>query len=163
MFQFLQVVTTTLAAIAMGLSLAHALEYPGKLRLDRETYLATQAIYYPGFTCGGASEPAGILATVVLLIATPTATAAFWLTLAVLLLLGAAHAVFWLVTQPVNKFWLAGEKLGRAGERFFAVDKARGAEMPDWTVLRDRWEFSHIARAVLQGAAFVLLVIAVTL
>src|SRR5205809_327776 len=37
----------------MGLSLAHALEYPGKRRLDRETYLKAQTIYYPGFTIGG--------------------------------------------------------------------------------------------------------------
>ena len=53
MFKVLQVASIVLAAIGMGLSLAHALEYPGKRRLDRDTYLAVQAIYYPGFTIGG--------------------------------------------------------------------------------------------------------------
>ena len=42
-----------LVAVTMGLSLAHALEFPGKLRLDEPTYRAVQAIYYPGFTIGG--------------------------------------------------------------------------------------------------------------
>ena len=41
----------------MALALAHALEYPGKRRLDRDTYFKVQAIYYPGFTIGGAGEP----------------------------------------------------------------------------------------------------------
>jgi hypothetical protein len=42
-----------LAAVTMALSLAHALELPGKLRLGKEQYLAVQPIYYPGFTIGG--------------------------------------------------------------------------------------------------------------
>jgi hypothetical protein len=37
----------------MGLSLAHALEFPGKKRLDEKQYKAVQTIYYPGFTIGG--------------------------------------------------------------------------------------------------------------
>jgi hypothetical protein len=40
----------------MALSLAHALEVPGKLRLNKEQYLAVQTIYYPGFTLGGIAE-----------------------------------------------------------------------------------------------------------
>jgi hypothetical protein len=35
-----------LAAVTMALSLAHALELPGKLRLGKEQYLAVQPIYY---------------------------------------------------------------------------------------------------------------------
>jgi hypothetical protein len=53
MFEILQIVTLLLVAIAMAQSLAHALEFPGKLRLSREQYLAVQPIYYPGFTIGG--------------------------------------------------------------------------------------------------------------
>ena len=45
-----------LVAIAMALTLAHALELPGKMLLDRDTYLAIQKIYYPGFTIGGAER-----------------------------------------------------------------------------------------------------------
>lgn len=47
MLSFLQIATILLVAIAMALSLAHALEFPGKLRLSKENYLAVQPIYYP--------------------------------------------------------------------------------------------------------------------
>lgn len=53
MFGVLQVLAVILVAVAMALSLAHALELPGKMRLDSETYYAMQPIYYPGFTIGG--------------------------------------------------------------------------------------------------------------
>jgi hypothetical protein len=158
MLQLLQVVTLVLVAITMALSLSHALEYPGKLRLGEKDYCVVQAIYYPGFTFGGASEPAAILAAFVLLLATP-ASAAFWLTLIALLALIAVQVVFWLVTQPVNKHWLKGETLSGAGEAFFG---AGGNIEGDWRALRDRWEHSHIARAALATVAFVLLLVAVT-
>ena len=163
MFHLLQIATVLVVAIAMTLSLAHALELPGKLRLDRDAYLAIQSVYYPGFTIGGASEPLSIVVTLVLLIMTPAGKPAFWLTFAALMALIAVHAIFWLVTQPVNKYWVVGEKLNAASARFFSVNAARSGEavVPDWTELRDRWEYSHAARAVLASLAFVLLVIAV--
>jgi hypothetical protein len=46
----LMVFTLLLVAIATTLSLAHALELPGKMRLKEATYKAVQTIYYPGFT-----------------------------------------------------------------------------------------------------------------
>jgi hypothetical protein len=158
MLQLLQIVTLVLVAIVMALSLSHALEYPGKLRLGEKDYRVVQAIYYPGFTFGGASEPAAIVVTFVLLLLTP-GVAAFWLTLAALIALIAIQAVFWLVTQPVNKHWLKGEKLSGTGRAFFG---AGGNVEGDWTALRDRWEYSHIARAALATIAFVLLLVAVT-
>lgn len=163
MVHLLQILSVIVVSIAMALSLAHALELPGKLRLDRDAYLAMQSIYYPGFTIGGASEPVSILVTLVLLIATPTATTPFWLTLVALIALVLMHIIFWLVTQPVNKYWLAGENLSDASARFFSVNAARSGAvvMPEWTALRDRWEYSHLARAILAALAFVLLVIAV--
>jgi hypothetical protein len=64
----LSVLALLLLAVTMGLSLAHALEFPGKLRLDEPTYRAVQAIYYPGFTIGGlVGEFGGLLALIVLL------------------------------------------------------------------------------------------------
>jgi hypothetical protein len=45
---------------------AHALELPGKLRLDRDAYLAVQTIHYPGFTIvGGIGEAGGLIVTLV--------------------------------------------------------------------------------------------------
>ena len=76
-FGVLQVLTVVLVAVAMALALAHALELPGKLRLDRETYRAVQPIYYPGFTIAGGAEPLSIVSTVVLLLVTPPGSAGF--------------------------------------------------------------------------------------
>jgi hypothetical protein len=160
MFHLVQILTLILVSIAMALSLAHALELPGKLRLKREAYLAIQSIYYPGFTYGGASEPMSILAAVALLMLMPPGNWEFWLTLAALIALASMQAVFWLVTQPVNRFWLAGVALDPASERFFGSSEALTNKRPEWTALRDRWEYSHLARAVLALAAFVLLLIA---
>ncbi len=72
MFLTLQVVTVILVSVAMSLALAHALEPPGKMRLDRETYCAMQPIYYPGFTIGGGiGEAGGTISIIILLFLTP--------------------------------------------------------------------------------------------
>jgi len=63
-------------------------------------------------------------------------------------------------------FALSGHKrhsLQGAGGAFFtfgAVKAANSGEL-DWKYLRDRWEYSHVARAGLAIAAFVLLATAV--
>jgi hypothetical protein len=154
----LQILSIVFAAICMGLSLAHALEYPGKRRLDRDTYLKVQAIYYPGFTLGGVFEPLAAIATCALLMFTSFGTAAFWLTAASLIGLLLVQAIFWLVTQPVNKMWLKDEKLQGAGAAFFRTGGS--VKDNDWTALRDRWEYSHIARAIVAMLSFVALVAA---
>lgn len=166
-FGVLQVVTVILVAVAMALALAHALELPGKLRLDRETYRAVQPIYYPGFTIAGSAEPLAIVSTIVLLLVTPFGGAVFWLTLVALLGLVGMQTVYWLVTHPVNRFWVGDEKLGRFGSGFFSSGANRSrlgsdSRQPDWTQLRDRWEYSHVARAGLASASLLALVVAIT-
>jgi hypothetical protein len=148
----LQIIALVLIAVGFGLALSHALELPGKLRLGHDAYIAVQSIYYPGFTIGGMfGEVGAIPATLIALVLTPGESTAFPLTLAALAALILMHAVFWIVTQPVNKVWLAGENLGRAGDAFFKTGGTAGAER-DWMRLRNRWEYSHVARA---GCAFV--------
>jgi hypothetical protein len=164
MLHALQIVTVVLVAIAMALALAHALELPGKLRLPKDTYLAVQQIYYPGFTIGGIGEPGGIIATLVLLLLTPAGSTAFWLTLGAFLALLAMHATYWLLTHPVNNFWLKDFKLKGFGAGFFAFDPLKRGDdwsAPDWTALRDRWEYSHVIRAGLGLLGLTLLVAAV--
>jgi hypothetical protein len=161
MFQALQVVTVLLVVVAVTTSLAHALELPGKMRLPKEIYLAVQQIYYPGFTIAGIGEFGAIVATLVLTILTP-AGARFWLTLGAFLALVCAHAIYWLVTHPVNNFWLAGFALKGASKGFFAFGAA-GSRADDWTVLRDRWEYSHVARALFAFLSLALLATATTL
>ncbi len=157
----LQVLTVMLAAITMALSLAHALEFPGKLRLSQEQYLAVQPIYYPGFTIGGIAEPAGILAALALLIVTPIGTAAFWLVAAALAALIAVQVIFWTRTQPANSFWLQRTELSRCATHFFQTGQGRAPR--DWTAARDQWERSHLYRALVATPGLFLLTVAVAL
>ena len=156
------VFTLFLVASAMGLSLAHALELPGKLRLSKNAYFAVQGIYYPGFTFGGLiGELGGMLALALLAYLTPAWTPRFWWIAAALALLVSVHLVYWLVTHPVNNFWLKDVKLGQAGARFFTAFSNNRAD--EWTRLRDVWEYSHVARAILAAASFLALAIALGL
>src|SRR5262245_26710210 len=99
MFIASQITTVFLVAIAMALALAHALELPGKMRLDKNAYYAVQSIYYPGFTIGGIGEAAGTISAIILLFVTPRDSADFWLTaLAVIPLIG-MQGVYWIVTH----------------------------------------------------------------
>ena len=161
MLPTLQALTILLAAIGMALSLAHALEFPGKRRLDRDAYLKVQAIYYPGFTIGGAFEPLAMISAFALLLFTPLGSTSFWLTLMAFAGIVLAHAIYWVITHPVNKVWLRHEKLGHAGSGFFGA--GAGAAEGKWTELRDRWEWSHVARAVLALLSLVALVIGAVL
>jgi hypothetical protein len=165
MYRALEIITVILVAIAANLPLAHALELPGKLRLSKEQYLSVQPIYYPGFTIGGAvGEFGGMIALLVLLILTPSTGTVFWLIAAAFVALVAMHAAYWLVTHPVNNFWLKDFKPGRLGSGFFSFDplgRSGNASPPEWTALRDRWEYSHVIRAGLGLASLILLVAAV--
>jgi hypothetical protein len=164
MVETLQPVSLVLVALALVPALAHALELPGKLRLAKDEYFAVQPIYYPGFTIAGFFEPVAILATIAVVVLMEHEGVEFWLTLAALLGLVCMHAVYWLLTHPVNNFWLRGKKIGRLGSGFFSLGSAgnSGARTDDWTALRDRWEYSHVARAGLAFLSFVALVAAVS-
>ena len=157
MLPILQIVTLVLVAVGFSLTLAHALELPGKKRLDKQAYVAVQSIYYPGFTIGGLfGEFGAIVVTMILLVATPVEMLAHRLTFIALVALLLMHALYWLLTHPVNRFWLGDQKLGSAGAAFF---NTTGAAVigEDWARLRDRWEYSHVARAACAFVAFVAL------
>jgi hypothetical protein len=161
MYVTLSVVTVVLAAITLSLTLAHALEWPGKMRLSREQYLVVQPIYYPGFTIGGGAEPLVIVAVAALLAMTSYGSVQFWLIAGALAALVAMHLIFWVMTQPVNKVWVKDVKLGASASTFFGA----GGSLPerDWTELRDRWEHSHLLRAAAAMLGLILLATAVAL
>ena len=161
MYTALQISTVMLTAVSMSLALAHALELPGKLRLNKEDYLAVQTIYYPGFTLGGIAEPASIVAAFILLIATPNNSVQFWLVAGALAALAAVQVIFWTMTQPVNKYWLRNTELSRAASGFFETGAAVMAG--DWTQMRDRWERSHVFRAIAAALGLFLVTAAVAL
>ncbi|MCA0046858.1 DUF1772 domain-containing protein [Mesorhizobium sp. B283B1A] len=159
MFSLLQVVAVLIAALPMALSVAHALELPGKMRLDERTYRAVQHIYYPGFTIGGAADPLSVVVTGLLLFLAPAGTAGFWAVLLAFFALLATVAIYWLAIHPVNKYWMEGAPVGAPGAAFFGAGGKRDGPQPDWTELRDRWEYAHVARAVLTSIGFLALVI----
>ena len=159
----LQVLAVMAVSVAMALSLADALEFPGKKRLTKDAYCGMQAIYCPGFTFGGFGEPGATILIVILLCLMPAGTMAFWLTLVSLVGLILMQTVYWLVTHPVNGFWLRDQNLGRFGSGFFSFGSARrrAANPVKWTELRDRWEYSHVVRAGLAVASLAILVTSV--
>lgn len=162
----LEIVTVFFASIAMSMALAHALEYPGKLRLDERTYLAVQTIYYPGFTIGGIGEPLALIAILIFVLAIRNDRVAFGWALSALIAIAVMHGIFWIVTQPTNRYWLRHQQLGATGTQFFGMERAPAqgdpkVESPNWIRLRDRWEYSHIARAVLSAYAMIALVVAI--
>lgn len=165
MLTILQFITVCLTTIALSTSLAHALELPGKMRLEREAYVATQSIYYPGFTVGGLAEGFAIIAALVLVVITPMRDSAFWWAVLAFAAIVTMHAVYWVMTHPVNKFWLKDQKLEGLGKGFFSIGAARAEDEPaddggaQWRRYRDRWEHSHVIRAVLAAIAFVSLLI----
>lgn len=160
MVKAFQIFTLVLLAVAMALSLAHALELPGKMRLGKETYSAVQQIYYPGFTYGGFSEIGGMIALAVLLFLVPFGGTRFWLLAASLALLAMSHLTYWFVTHPVNGFWLKDMQLSGFGGLFFQTFS--GSEPTDWTRLRDIWEYSHVARAGFAILSFIAAAAALT-
>ncbi|MER8803318.1 DUF1772 domain-containing protein [Mesorhizobium sp. M0998] len=156
----LTIATLLLVAVSMALSLAHALELPGKLRLKEATYRSVQAIYYPGFTIGGFAEIGGIIALAVLLYLTPYPGARFWWTLAAFVSLLAEHATYWLVTHPVNNFWVQDTALPKSAATFFSMFSRK--QTGDWRDLRNVWEASHVARAGLAMLSLVSIAVAAT-
>lgn len=165
MVRTLQVLSLVLVALAMSFVVAHTAELPGKRRLDRDTYLAMQTVYHPGFTLGGITEPASIVSLAMLLLVTPRNTAAFgWVCAALGAVIG-MQAVYWLVTHPMNRFWLKGQQLPSASAAFFGVGGGAAAaeyDSLDWRRIRDRWEYSHVLRAGLAGFGLLALAIAIT-
>jgi len=126
MFRAALFIAIVLSAVGMGLSLAHVLELPGKRRLGRDAYFAVQTIYYPGFTIGGAfGEPLAIVACLVTALFTTPLSPLFWLILAALVCLLFEHALYWVLTHPVNKVWLQEQNLRGAGAAFFASPRPR--------------------------------------
>jgi hypothetical protein len=160
MLGIVQVGTVMLVALAAALSVAHALELPGKLYLDRQTYSAVQLIYYPGFTIAGAiAEPGGIVATALLAFLTPQDTFDFWLVLIALAGMVVMVAIYWIVVHPVNRFWLEGQHIDARAAGFFAFGAKREGWKPDWADLRNRWEYGHVARAIITSVSLLALVV----
>ena len=125
-------------------------------------FLTVLSFYYPGFTFGGLfGEFGGMIALSVLLYLTPAATSRFWWTAGALLLMLAAHTVYWLMTHPINNFWVKDVATSGAGSAFFST--FANTQTGDWTELRDTWERSHAVRACLHVLALIAIAMATSL
>lgn len=169
LFLLLQVTTVFFASVAMSMALSHALELPGKLRLGKDNYVAIQAIYYPGFTIGGIAEPLAIIVTLVLLLLTPSSNPAFWWTLTGMIGLAMMQAAYWIITHPVNKFWVKGLELKGVQAGFFSIGsknppkRTGNGDQESWKRLRNRWEFSHVVRAIFSVLSLISLTVALAI
>ena len=150
----LAVLAILTVALAAALAVAHAVEFPGKMRLSRDSFLVAETIYYPGFAIGGALEPASVVLIGILAIFAFHDGERFWLRVVALLSVSAMHIVFWTLVQSVDKFWLQDEHRGPAAA-------PREPEGSDWKALRSQWEYSHIARGILGVIGLLALVLSV--
>jgi hypothetical protein len=134
-------------ALVFGLTFAHVLELPGKLRLDGPAWLAVQQNLYVAFgPFASVAEPLAILLTWALAVMLRGRRPAFVLTLLAALGSSAGLAVWFLLVAPMN----------------LLLNGWTPATLPpDWTACRDQWELGHAIHAVLFGIAFCLLLAAI--
>ncbi len=132
-----------LTAIALAPGAAHVLELPNKLPMHRDEYLTVQRVYR-GWAYLGIVVVAALAATLwFALVADGPAEAPAVIAFCAVL---ATQIVFWVFTFPVNRR---------------TRDWTRAPE--NWRKLRDRWELSHAASAVLNFIALVCIAVAILL
>jgi hypothetical protein len=143
--QLWRLLTILLTALSMSVAVCHLLEMPPKLGYDGATWLGLlQTLYPPMFgTLGGGFETGAMITSLVLVWLVRHRRPAFGWTLLGAVLLLAMHAVFWIWIVPVNATLLplTPETLP-----------------PNWSALRNQWEYAHAARALMQLAALAALV-----
>jgi hypothetical protein len=133
----LKIAALALTALILTPSAAHLFELPGKMRLDRDAYFVVQSIY-AGWALFGVPILAAILANGALFVALRRSdrTAARW-ALASAALIALSLAVFFTWTFPANQ----------ATANWTVAPEA-------WEGLRQAWEHSHAANALIVFAAF---------
>lgn len=142
-----RLVTILFIALSLTPALGHLLELPAKMTYDAALWLTVSQTLYGAFgTIGGFFEVGAVVTAVVLTILVRHRHPAFGWTLLGALCVAAAHAAFWIWLAPVNAT-VAGLTL---------------ETLPtDWMDLRNRWEYTHAARAVLQFIALAALTFSV--
>ena len=129
-------ITIMLAALTMGMALCHLLEMPAKMTYDGRLWLTLLQTLYGVFGPTSAFVETGAVTTaMVLAFLVRKRSFVFKWTLLGALCLIAANVAWWIWVFPVNS----------------AMSALTPETLPaDWTSLRDQWEYTHAARAVLQ-------------
>ncbi len=136
----LLVASLLLATLSMLPAAAHLLELPNKIKLSGTEYLTAQRLYR-GWAFAGVGVAAAWLCTLALLFMlrdTPTAFALAWVAF---VCIAGTQIVNWTFTMPVNRI---------TSDWTFLPG--------DWLELRNRWEYSQAASAILGLIALVALI-----
>jgi|SRR5262245_8135285 len=130
-------VLVTLSLLPGG---AHVSELANKIGLPRDQYMVVQQIYR-GWALFGILILPALAATATQAVLLRHDAVAFRLSLAAVLCLAGAQAIFWLFTFPIN------------------VASANWSKVPEgFEAARRQWEYSHAAGAALTGAALLALI-----
>lgn len=142
----LRFVSLFCAALAVGLTVTHDLEIPGKQMLDGAGWLAVQHTFYGGFAIvGGVAEVLGLISTVILLYLLRKRPGAFVLTLVAAICFAGMLIVFAVGNNPLNLQIMAWTP----------------ATLPaTWQQTRDAWDSFHAISSALATLALILLLIA---
>jgi hypothetical protein len=139
----LRFISVILTALMLAPAMAHLLELLHKIHLSREEYLTVQQIYR-GWSLLGIVVAGALLSTFMLTILVRKQRPAVNLTLAGLLCMVAAQAMFWIFTYPANQ-----------ATNNWTVLPANWLDLP-W-----QWEYSHATGAGLNLIALIMLVLSV--
>ncbi|HEX7466577.1 MAG TPA: hypothetical protein VF309_08045 [Usitatibacter sp.] len=139
-----------LAALTAGMSFAHVLERPAKMRYDAALYGTLQKTLYAYWgppNVGAFVEIMAIAATLMLAWLVSDRGSALWMTAgAATALVIAFPIVFFTLVAPANKAFL----------------EASPPAMPaDWMEMRARWEDGHVIRFAFHLCALGLLILSV--
>lgn len=130
-------------ALALGAALAHALELPNKINLpEREYFIVQQA--YRGWDQLAYLLVIELVSMIAIAVVYRREPRVLWPTLAAILFVLCAQALFWTYTYPANV----------ATDNWTTIPA-------NWESLRRRWEYSHALGAAFQLLAMSALIIAV--
>ena len=130
-------------ALALAAALAHVLALPNKINLPEREYFIVQQTYR-GWNQLGYLLVIELISMLAIASLSRHDPRVLWPTLAAILCLLCAQAVFWTFTYPANV----------ATDNWTAIPA-------DWDSLRTRWEYSHALGAAFQVLAMSALIIAV--
>ncbi|OLC62346.1 MAG: hypothetical protein DMD90_19565 [Candidatus Rokuibacteriota bacterium] len=116
------------------------------MKLGGHEYMMVQQIYTTFGPAASVLEPGAIVVSAVLAFLVRRRWPPFALTFGAAVALAAALGVWGALVYPVNQRW---------------AELPPGALPPDWQVLRARWEYGHVAHAVLLALGFAALVTSV--
>jgi hypothetical protein len=128
------------AILAVGICLmpagAHLFEFPNKIGLPPDKYMAVQRIYQ-GWAAFGIAIVAALVLTLAHAVSVRANPVAFRLALAAFACLALTQAIFWTFTFPIN------------------AATANWTVMPgDFEAARRQWEYSHAVNAIITLLAF---------